>query len=160
MAITEKPPSPLVPPRNQGARSVTGCAAHAPTACQLARTRTPRARSPHAHPRRVRSPHALKACLHEQLLCVFEAVVIIDQIDRPDLQHVAELYDCLAHREIGHVLDDRVLGPQVAVVLEQAVGGAERAGASVVLKRKQSSWHLEYASGGSGSGGYMAAWRL
>ena len=83
--------------------------------------------------------------LHQQLLGALEALVVGDEVDRADLEHVAQLDDRLADGQVGAVLDDRVARAQVAVVLEQAVRGAQRARARVVLRGQQLRGHLEQA---------------
>ena len=43
-----------------------------------------------------------------------EAVVVRDEVDRADLEQLAQLDDRLARRQVGAVLDERVAGAQVA----------------------------------------------
>mmetsp|Transcript_29945 Transcript_29945/g.63120 ORF Transcript_29945/g.63120 Transcript_29945/m.63120 type:complete len:372 (+) Transcript_29945:578-1693(+) len=71
--------------------------------------------------------HVRRAELSQHVARAIEPRVVGDQVDAPDLEHLAQLDDRLSDRLVCRVLDDRVPRLEAAVVLEEAVGGAERA---------------------------------
>mmetsp|Transcript_34954 Transcript_34954/g.86989 ORF Transcript_34954/g.86989 Transcript_34954/m.86989 type:complete len:213 (-) Transcript_34954:680-1318(-) len=83
------------------------------------------------------------AQLHQKVSCALEARVVRDEVDRADLEHLAQLDHRLPSGQVGAVLQDGVARLDGAVVLEDAVGRAQGARAREVLQRQQLRGNFE-----------------
>lgn len=95
-----------------------------------------------------------------------EAVVVGEKVDRPNLEHLAQLHHRLARRHFGAVLHHRVSRPQPSVVLEHPVGRTKRARASEQGQRQQRRGQLEQPrrvgdgeGGPAAEGGHPRVWK-
>ena len=69
-------------------------------------------------------------------LCAIKTSVVRYKVDRADLEQFAKLNYCLAHGQVGGILDDGVARPKSTKIFKQPVCRTKRTRAGKVAQRQ------------------------